>query len=197
MAFALEISGLSKTYANGVQALADVTLTIGPGMYGLLGPNGAGKSTLMQVGRSWSRVALLHFRTRIFTSASKILARIPVSTIIFTHSFYRAHCSRNYEPHDAHSIDFRSEPRRSGPRIVRPYGHQRVRATGVGTSRRGNDEVAPRPEDIPPVGRRNCRKVSFLPIRQLPPKVIGRLAACAFRARSGRDERSADYDEHD
>ncbi len=48
MAFALEISGLSKTYPNGVQALDDVTLTIGPGMYGLLGPNGAGKSTLMR-----------------------------------------------------------------------------------------------------------------------------------------------------
>jgi ABC-type multidrug transport system ATPase subunit len=44
----LEISGLSKTYPNGVQALADVSLTIGPGMYGLLGPNGAGKSTLMR-----------------------------------------------------------------------------------------------------------------------------------------------------
>ncbi len=44
----LEISGLSKTYPNGVQALADVSLTIRPGMFGLLGPNGAGKSTLMR-----------------------------------------------------------------------------------------------------------------------------------------------------
>jgi len=48
MAFALEISGLSKTYPNGVQALADVSLQILPGMFGLLGPNGAGKSTLMR-----------------------------------------------------------------------------------------------------------------------------------------------------
>ncbi len=48
MAFALEIAGLSKSYPNGVQALDDVSLTIGPGMYGLLGPNGAGKSTLMR-----------------------------------------------------------------------------------------------------------------------------------------------------
>ncbi|MDQ6619410.1 MAG: ABC transporter ATP-binding protein [Pseudomonadota bacterium] len=48
MSFALQICGLSKTYANGVQALDDVSLTIGPGMYGLLGPNGAGKSTLMR-----------------------------------------------------------------------------------------------------------------------------------------------------
>jgi len=39
---------LSKTYANGVRALNDVSLTIPHGMYGLLGPNGAGKSTLMR-----------------------------------------------------------------------------------------------------------------------------------------------------
>ena len=45
----LRIRGVSKTYANGVQALKDVSLTIPPGMYGLLGPNGAGKSTLMRI----------------------------------------------------------------------------------------------------------------------------------------------------
>ena len=44
----LQIRGVSKAYANGVQALKDVTLTIPAGMYGLLGPNGAGKSTLMR-----------------------------------------------------------------------------------------------------------------------------------------------------
>ncbi|MEM9141536.1 MAG: ABC transporter ATP-binding protein [Bacteroidota bacterium] len=45
----LEIQNLSKTYPNGVQALKDVSLTIGKGMYGLLGQNGAGKSTLMRI----------------------------------------------------------------------------------------------------------------------------------------------------
>lgn len=44
----LRISDLSKTYANGVQALNQVSLTIPKGMFGLLGPNGAGKSTLMR-----------------------------------------------------------------------------------------------------------------------------------------------------
>src|SRR5688572_30798408 len=44
----LHIHNLTKTYANGVNALKDVTLTIPNGMYGLLGPNGAGKSTLMR-----------------------------------------------------------------------------------------------------------------------------------------------------
>jgi len=48
MPFELTISGLSKTYPNGVQALSGVSLTIGTGMFGLLGPNGAGKSTLMR-----------------------------------------------------------------------------------------------------------------------------------------------------
>ena len=45
----LQIRNVSKSYANGVQALKDVTLTIPAGMYGLLGPNGAGKSTLMRI----------------------------------------------------------------------------------------------------------------------------------------------------
>ncbi|HEY4650763.1 MAG TPA: ABC transporter ATP-binding protein, partial [Pontibacter sp.] len=45
----LQITNITKTYPNGVQALRDITLTIPNGMYGLLGPNGAGKSTLMRI----------------------------------------------------------------------------------------------------------------------------------------------------
>ena len=44
----LTITGLSKTYPNGVQALKNISLNIGNQMFGLLGPNGAGKSTLMR-----------------------------------------------------------------------------------------------------------------------------------------------------
>ncbi|WP_336514590.1 ABC transporter ATP-binding protein [Pollutibacter soli] len=44
----LVIRNVSKKYANGVQALQNISLNIPPGMYGLLGPNGAGKSTLMR-----------------------------------------------------------------------------------------------------------------------------------------------------
>ena len=44
----LEIRNLSKRYPNGVQALDNLSLTIGNNMFGLLGPNGAGKSTLMR-----------------------------------------------------------------------------------------------------------------------------------------------------
>ena len=44
----LSLSGISKTYKNGVRALDNVTIDIEAGMFGLLGPNGAGKSTLMR-----------------------------------------------------------------------------------------------------------------------------------------------------
>lgn len=44
----LIIQNLTKTYANGVQALKGINLTINSGMFGLLGPNGAGKSSLMR-----------------------------------------------------------------------------------------------------------------------------------------------------
>ncbi len=44
----LEIRGISKRYSNGVQALDNLSLSIGNNMFGLLGPNGAGKSTLMR-----------------------------------------------------------------------------------------------------------------------------------------------------
>jgi len=44
----LTIQNISKTYPNGIEALKNVSLKIGNGMFGLLGPNGAGKSTLMR-----------------------------------------------------------------------------------------------------------------------------------------------------
>ena len=44
----LSIKNVSKTYSNNVEALKDVTVEVGNGMFGLLGPNGAGKSTLMR-----------------------------------------------------------------------------------------------------------------------------------------------------
>ena len=43
----LEIRNLTKTFGD-LKALDDVSLSLGPGLFGLLGPNGAGKSTLMR-----------------------------------------------------------------------------------------------------------------------------------------------------
>jgi len=50
MTFALEISGLAKTYKGGFQALKGIDLTVKQGdFFALLGPNGAGKSTSIGV----------------------------------------------------------------------------------------------------------------------------------------------------
>lgn len=43
------IEGVSHTYRNGTKALDNISLNIGPGLFGLLGANGAGKSTLMRI----------------------------------------------------------------------------------------------------------------------------------------------------
>jgi ABC-2 type transport system ATP-binding protein len=46
----IEIAGLTKTYASGLQALKHVYLEIGKGeIFALLGPNGAGKTTLISI----------------------------------------------------------------------------------------------------------------------------------------------------
>lgn len=48
--FALQIENLHKTYANGVNALKGVNLTVKQGdFFALLGPNGAGKSTTIGI----------------------------------------------------------------------------------------------------------------------------------------------------
>jgi ABC-2 type transport system ATP-binding protein len=50
MAHALSIENLTKTYANGFQALKGVSLSVEEGdFYALLGPNGAGKSTTIGI----------------------------------------------------------------------------------------------------------------------------------------------------
>ncbi|PPE75495.1 multidrug ABC transporter ATP-binding protein [Solimonas fluminis] len=50
MSAILSISGLTKTYASGLQALKQVDLEIRKGeIFALLGPNGAGKTTLISI----------------------------------------------------------------------------------------------------------------------------------------------------
>jgi ABC-2 type transport system ATP-binding protein len=45
----LIIENLTKQYGKTANALNQINLTLGVGIFGLLGPNGAGKSTLMQI----------------------------------------------------------------------------------------------------------------------------------------------------
>ena len=48
--FAIDVQGLRKTYANGIEALKEVRLSIEEGdFFGLLGANGAGKTTLIGI----------------------------------------------------------------------------------------------------------------------------------------------------
>ena len=50
MSYALEIEGLEKIYANGLQALKGIDLRVAQGdFFALLGPNGAGKSTTIKI----------------------------------------------------------------------------------------------------------------------------------------------------
>jgi len=48
--YALEVNKLTKTYANGVEALKGISLNVEEGdFFAFLGPNGAGKSTLIGI----------------------------------------------------------------------------------------------------------------------------------------------------
>jgi len=48
--YALQVNNLTKTYANGVEALKGISLNVEEGdFFALLGPNGAGKSTLIGI----------------------------------------------------------------------------------------------------------------------------------------------------
>jgi ABC-2 type transport system ATP-binding protein len=80
----VSVSAVSKTYASGLQALKDVTLTIRRGeIFALLGPNGAGKTTLIGivcgiVTASSGRVAVDgHDIVRDYRAARALIGLVP------------------------------------------------------------------------------------------------------------------------
>ena len=75
----LQINQLNKTYSNGIKALQNINLSIGPGLFGLLGPNGAGKSSLMKIiaGLEIASSGSIHFNeTNILTDPLYIKQRL-------------------------------------------------------------------------------------------------------------------------
>ena len=82
--YALEISSLYKTYANGLQALKGIDLTVETGdFFALLGPNGAGKSTCIGVvtslvNKTSSEVSVFgHSIDKELIEAKSILGSVP------------------------------------------------------------------------------------------------------------------------
>ncbi|HEX4961348.1 MAG TPA: ATP-binding cassette domain-containing protein [Thermoanaerobaculia bacterium] len=45
----IELEGITKTYADGFEALKGISIRLERGMFGLLGPNGAGKTTFLSI----------------------------------------------------------------------------------------------------------------------------------------------------
>lgn len=81
---ALSIRGLSKTYANGLQALTGIDLSVQQGdFFALLGPNGAGKSTTIGVicslvVKSAGKVEVFGLDTdHYFTDARRLIGVVP------------------------------------------------------------------------------------------------------------------------
>jgi ABC-2 type transport system ATP-binding protein len=82
--YAIEATGLTKTYPGGVEAVKGVDLAVPPGeVFGLLGPNGAGKSTT--VGMLTTTISPTAGRARVggFDVATEPQAARGVSAVVF------------------------------------------------------------------------------------------------------------------
>ena len=81
---AIEVSGLSKTYPGGVEAVKAIDFDVATGeVFGLLGPNGAGKSTT--IGMLTTTIAPTDGTARLagFDVATQPLAARSVSSVVF------------------------------------------------------------------------------------------------------------------
>jgi ABC-2 type transport system ATP-binding protein len=81
---AVEVTGLSKTYAGGVEAVKGIDFSVDPGeVFGLLGPNGAGKSTT--IGMLTTTIAPTAGSARLsgFDVSKNPLAARRLSSVVF------------------------------------------------------------------------------------------------------------------
>jgi ABC-2 type transport system ATP-binding protein len=81
---AIEVRGLGKTYAGGVEAVKGIGFDVAPGeVFGLLGPNGAGKSTTIGMLTTTIRPTAGTARLAGFDVAAEPLAARAVSSVVF------------------------------------------------------------------------------------------------------------------
>jgi len=98
----IEVEGLTKTYANGVEAVAGIDFTVQPGeVFGLLGPNGAGKSTTVGMLTTTVRPTAGTARLAGHDVVRQPLAARAVSSVVFQESVVDAALDgrRNLELH--------------------------------------------------------------------------------------------------
>lgn len=100
MTSVLSVSGVSKTYASGFEALKSVDLEIRPGeIFALLGPNGAGKTTLISiicgiVRRSTGTVTVDgHDIDKAFRAARSLIGLVPQELTVETWETVWTACS--------------------------------------------------------------------------------------------------------
>lgn len=112
MQAAIEVRGLSKTYATGFKALENIDLTIATGeIFALLGPNGAGKTTLISIicgivnATSGTVTVAGHDNQRDFRAARALIGLVPqelttdaFETVWDTVSFSRGLFGRRSDP---------------------------------------------------------------------------------------------------
>jgi ABC-2 type transport system ATP-binding protein len=78
------VTGLSKTYAGGVEAVRGIDFVVQPGeVFGLLGPNGAGKSTTIGMLTTTIRPSAGTARLAGYDVVNEPLAARQVSSVVF------------------------------------------------------------------------------------------------------------------
>jgi ABC-2 type transport system ATP-binding protein len=81
---AVEVTGLSKTYPGGVEAVRGIDFVVQPGeVFGLLGPNGAGKSTTIGMLTTTIRPSAGTARLAGYDVVREPLAARQVSSVVF------------------------------------------------------------------------------------------------------------------